>query len=57
MIKTKIKINCVCSIVEDISIDCGLCLYKQYDVALWLVHEQIFAKQIKSQNLIGLYLF
>jgi hypothetical protein len=39
------------------SIDRDLCLYRQQDITLWLVHVKIFPKQTKSQNLIGLYLF
>jgi hypothetical protein len=41
----------------DTSISRDLCLYRQHDVALWLVHMQIFTKLAKSQTLIGLYLF
>jgi hypothetical protein len=33
-VKTKIKVNCVCSIVGDTSIGRDLCLYRQQDIAL-----------------------
>jgi hypothetical protein len=40
-----------------VTIGHDLCLYRQQDIALWLILVQIFPKQIKSQTLLGLYLF
>jgi hypothetical protein len=40
-----------------ITIGRDLYLYRQQDVALWVRYNQIFLKQIKSQTLLGLYLF
>jgi hypothetical protein len=34
-----------------------ICLYRQQDLSLWVRYDQIFPKQIKSQILLGLYLF
>jgi hypothetical protein len=33
-VKTKIKVNCIDSIIGDPSVSCDLCLYRQQDVAL-----------------------
>jgi hypothetical protein len=51
----KVRIRLI--LLMSVTIDHVLCLYRQQDVALWVGYDQIFSKQIKSQTLLGLYLF